>query len=279
MRLLIAALCALVTADDPSKRLNPAADYFIANPQPGHAARGFTGEYFEVDAPSFSSRYGEVVWDMLPDVQLPKELVARFDGKVMSVTGHEVNVLRKAADGKEESVPCYDSYNHHYVAYLRGRGADVTRHNPSPSEAPPIQLSHPHPVTFHSNDKDEEAASVGFAAMAFSEHNGNEARQTYHGLPAASGGKQYVVAMASPTHFSFGPMQINTRRPDGSGKRCRGGDPMCPLPKNQNSRAGDPWSGILVPVHRPRGQGVRRPLHAGGRHLRRLGRVQRLGVL
>lgn len=37
----------------------------------------------------------------------------------------------------------------------------------------------------------------------FSEHNGNEARQTYHGLPEGQ-----VVLVEAPEQFLFGPMQI-----------------------------------------------------------------------
>ena len=56
---------------------------------------------------------------------LPPAIVAKFDGKVMVLTGHEVDVVRRGANGTETSVPCYESYNHHYVSYIKGKGADV----------------------------------------------------------------------------------------------------------------------------------------------------------
>jgi len=40
-------------------------------------------------------------------------------------------------------------------------------------------------------------------------------------------------------------MQINTRNPDGSGKRCNTPGANCPLPHQQNAPKGAPWSGLL----------------------------------
>lgn len=176
-----------------------------------------------------------MVWDVLPDVPLPADIVSRFDNKTMFITGFEVDVRRKQ-NGTEVSVPCYESYNHHYVAYLHGKRALSRR-----AEV----LSHDSAVEFRlDGSAGAESRPYGFAAQAFSEHNGNEARQTYHGMPAAAAGHQYGVALDSPTTFIFGPMQINTRNPDGSGTRCRG---RCPLPRSSNAPPGEPlpWSGIL----------------------------------
>ena len=68
--------------------------------------------------------------------------------------------------------------------------------------------------------------------QAFNEHNGNEARQTYHGLPSG-----YVQPLLSPQTFVFNPMQINTN--DGSG--ARGG----PLPRASAAPAGAKYNGVL----------------------------------
>jgi len=70
--------------------------------------------------------------------------------------------------------------------------------------------------------------------QSFNEHNGNEARQSYHGLPTG-----YVQPVESPVEFVFNPMQINTLNPDGSGTR--GG----PLPRASAAPAGASYSGIL----------------------------------
>ena len=69
------------------------------------------------------------------------------------------------------------------------------------------------------------ASDVVPGVQAFNEHNGNEARQSYHGLPRGT-----VQPIMSPNRFVMNPMQINTRNPDGSGTR--GG----PLPRESQVR-------------------------------------------
>ncbi len=69
---------------------------------------------------------------------------------------------------------------------------------------------------------------------AFNEHNGNEACQSFHGLPP-----NYVQPIFSPATFDMNPMQINTRNPDGSGKR--GG----PLPRASAAPPNASYSGLL----------------------------------
>jgi hypothetical protein len=51
-----------------------------------------------------------------------------------------------------------------------------------------------------------------------------------------------VVVVEAPESFIFAPMQINTRNPDGSGKRCA---ENCPLPKNSKAPFNATYSGIL----------------------------------
>ena len=58
-------------------------------------------------------RYAGVVWRVLPPVSLPVEVVQRYNGSAMAVTGFEVDVVRRPAGG-DVSVPNYQSYNHHY---------------------------------------------------------------------------------------------------------------------------------------------------------------------
>ena len=127
--LLVFSAAVFVAPDFPDSRLNP-VEYAIANALPGHSIRDFgDAEFFEVDSPSWKSRYGSVFWDVLPSVNLSAALVARFDGRVLAVTGFEVAVLRRKAAG-EEPVPCYQSYNHHYVASLHGKGASLRVRRP-----------------------------------------------------------------------------------------------------------------------------------------------------
>ena len=73
-----------------------AVPYQIANPAAGHAAHRFgfrnSSAYFEVYSPWIESRYSEVVWRSLDAVPLPADVVAKYDGRTMAVTGFEVNV-------------------------------------------------------------------------------------------------------------------------------------------------------------------------------------------
>lgn len=74
--------------------------------------------------------------------------------------------------------------------------------------------------------------SVLPAVQAFSEHNGNEARQSYHGLPA-----NMVQPIVSPQNFVFGPMQINTNF-----KAQRHGGPV---PRTSQAPPNANYSGLL----------------------------------
>ena len=103
--------------DSPSGGL-----YKIANPPDGrspyvdasrHAHRG---EYIEVYSQNISTHYSEVHWTMHPPVDLPAEFVARYRGKVVAITGYEVDSVRLLPGGKEEHVPLYEMYDHHHCA-------------------------------------------------------------------------------------------------------------------------------------------------------------------
>ena len=73
--------------------LNAHYPYLIANPlTPDAASRSFRGEHFDVLGPETKSRYSEVMWHSQP-VDLPQEIVDRFDGKVMAVTGFETDIV------------------------------------------------------------------------------------------------------------------------------------------------------------------------------------------
>ena len=89
--------------------------------------------FFTVDTPKFKSQYSQVIWHTLAPTPLPEDIVKKFDGKVMSVTGWEVDVLRDV-NGTATPVPCYESYNHHYGGALVGKGTDLEIVNPPDDE-------------------------------------------------------------------------------------------------------------------------------------------------
>ena len=98
--------------------------YTIANPLTPGVVPPYRGEYFEVLGPLETSRYSEVVW-RLQMSQLPADIVARYDNRVMAVTGYEVDIVRARADGSEESVPCSQQYNHHFTGFMHGKAATM----------------------------------------------------------------------------------------------------------------------------------------------------------
>jgi len=88
--------------------------YTISNPAPeGHFSTEFADEspeYFDVYA-EVKTRYSQVYWTRSPNLPLPKDIVERFEGKVMAITGYEVDQVMKTPDG-DKSVPIYNAYNH-----------------------------------------------------------------------------------------------------------------------------------------------------------------------
>ena len=90
------AFGALATAN-----MNGAGNYLIQNPNKLAATQFDTdyatkkgNEFFDVYAGPISTRYGEVFWQGLPAVPLPKDIVARFDKKAIAITGYEVDQVR-----------------------------------------------------------------------------------------------------------------------------------------------------------------------------------------
>eukprot|EP00658_Telonema_sp_P-2_P025920 TRINITY_DN20452_c0_g2_i4.p1 TRINITY_DN20452_c0_g2~~TRINITY_DN20452_c0_g2_i4.p1 ORF type:complete len:376 (-),score=48.90 TRINITY_DN20452_c0_g2_i4:43-1170(-) len=121
--LAVAALTLqLCWAVSPMNRFN----YQIANPAAGSPESiEYRGEFFEMLGPSTRSQYSEVWWSsqLTP---LPDQIVQRFSGKVMAITGYEVDIVRVLPNGSHTSIPCYEQYNHHYTAYLQGAAVKMS---------------------------------------------------------------------------------------------------------------------------------------------------------
>ena len=84
-------------------------------------------EFFDVYTPSITSKYADVYWTMMPEIPLSKEIVSRFNNKVMAITGYEMDQVIVHPNGMEESIPCFWSYNHHYVAHLQGANSKMIK--------------------------------------------------------------------------------------------------------------------------------------------------------
>lgn len=188
--------------------MNPVT-YTIGNPAtPGAAVRNFHGEFFEFYGEERKSRYSEVDWSTTK-VPLPEEIVQRFDGKVMAITGIETDIVRRLPDGTDERVPCYEQYNHHYSNWIHGKGATLM-------QEPQEMLDHMPMKPMESDSQYTSQPSWAFVdsvgsgmprVQVFSEGNGNEHGGSYKGF--ATGFAQLIE---SPVVLMEGPMIINTNK-------------------------------------------------------------------
>ena len=92
------------------------------------------------------TRYSEVYWTRNTPINLPDALVQRFAGKVMAITGYEVDQVTHSGpqtgtttkgdvlggfacypncSDTDKSVPIYNAYNHHYFGWLVGADAEM----------------------------------------------------------------------------------------------------------------------------------------------------------
>ena len=185
-----------------SKQMNPHVAYRVSNAAVD--AQFFMGgegiEYYDVYTPPIRTKYSEVYWTAMAPVDLPTRLVQRYDGKAMVLVGHEVDVIRRDnATGEERSVPCYESYNHHFVASLRSKHVELVgtpepdvsvrhRHHTNGTHIFQYQLKAGHEATI--------LAGIPTSTETQNPNNGNEHRQSYHMLP-----QQLVKPIQSPTQF------------------------------------------------------------------------------
>ncbi len=155
-------------------------------------------EYFDVFSHPITSRYGDVYWTMMPHVVLPGNIITRFSNKIMAIVGYESDMV--FSNGNR--VPITWAYNHHYCAYLRGEGTQILQVTKS-DISDNGQFNH----GFHRLWKVNETYPMSY--LFFSEANGGEFRQSFHGYP-----RNYAQLIRSPRYFDIQPMQIDTRNRD-----------------------------------------------------------------
>lgn len=226
MKAFAALLPVLATANN----MNP-FDYMIANAPQGHQGKPypFLGEYFEIRSESIKNKYSQVFWGTIGPTPLPPEIVKRYNGSLMAITGFEVDVMRNVS-GKEVPVPCYQSYNHHYQPIIASPYAQFTLHQHGKSVP-----KNPHGLMKTFSVSGSPPPDVHLA-QDFVHGNGNEHRQLYHGIPNG-----FTQSVYSPDHFLLSAMQINTN--DGSGAK----GPHGPVPKlsRTNFPADVPFSPLI----------------------------------
>eukprot|EP01062_Namystynia_karyoxenos_P053991 TRINITY_DN4407_c0_g2_i1.p1 TRINITY_DN4407_c0_g2~~TRINITY_DN4407_c0_g2_i1.p1 ORF type:complete len:883 (+),score=253.05 TRINITY_DN4407_c0_g2_i1:102-2651(+) len=185
----------------------------IANGLPGFKPK-HRGEWFEVYAHEVTTRYSEVFWTAQPAIDLPPELVSRFAGRAISITGFEVDIVRvDNATGKETSVPSYEWYNHHWCVTITGGDAQMVYVGPRTHlDGVQRRAIEVHPPEWEPRSVPTAAwsHSVVPTAQNFWQGNGNEHRKSFKHLPQG-----YGQMVESPRKFVLQPMLINTKAPAG----------------------------------------------------------------
>jgi len=170
--------------------------YSIGNPVGDDYKADFSGlgEYFDVYG-IVKTRYSQVYWTRNDPVPLPKEIVDRFKGKVMAITGYEADQVVKTPEG-DKSIPIYHQYNHHYFAWLTSVDAEVL-------DGDEWQFM-PNPTKTIVRDREGYTGDYP-TNIVFKENPGGEYRKSYHGYPEG-----YAQLIQSPNEFVLEPMQIDT---------------------------------------------------------------------
>jgi hypothetical protein len=192
--------------------------YGISNPDPanpqGYKANfeNVSMEYFDVYA-IVETRYSQVYWTRDAPVPLPADLIKRFDGKVMAITGYEVDQIMtsdpssktNARETDDTPVPIYNAYNHHYFGWLNGKDSEMYElgeldyHLTNPTKWAVRDLPGAHNTL-------DQTGSVNYPTnIVFKENPGGEYRKSYHGYP-----RGFAQLLHSPTNFVTEPMQIDT---------------------------------------------------------------------
>jgi len=193
-------------------------------------------EYFDVYSPPITTKYGEVYWTMMDEVALEKEIVDRFDGKVMAIVGFEADQVVRTTDG-DKSVPITWAYNHHFEAYMKGSMSVMRRTTPEESHKVGHSYGQDQWHTFIRDDINDPNPNSGIpVAQWFSEGNGGEFRKSFHGYPEGM-----AQLIESPVSFQLQPMQIDTKNRFYNGSDFRPG----PLPESSAAPPNASYSGLL----------------------------------
>ena len=156
-------------------------------------------EYFDSYA-MVQTKYSQVFWTRSANIPLPPEIVERFAGKVMVITGYEVDqvmnpyvvngtCLTELCKKSDLSVPIYNAYNHHYFGWLGGNHSEMYQlDEPTPGQ---------NPTMWAMRDKPTKPKNISFPTnIVFKENPGGEYRKSYHGYPHG-----YGQFLHSPTYF------------------------------------------------------------------------------
>lgn len=129
-------------------------------------------------------------WTGLPPVDLPADIVARYDGKGMAVVGFEVDQVRRTPEG-DVSVPINVAYNHHFESVMVGKKASLEKlvfDGPNDPRIAELEAKSGHGISRHAHYIVHDHApdnSIPTSAN-FAAGNGGEYRLSYHGYAPGS---------------------------------------------------------------------------------------------
>ena len=254
--LLVWAVAACLLRAGAAGNMNGA--YFLSDYEGRPVHRNFTDfeqyprgtEYFDVYSPVISTKYSQVYWTQMDVVQLPPDIVKRFDGKVMSVVGFEIDQVFHNEKDEDVSVPINVAYNHHFESHMIGKNAVMEKIHLSSPEDPraPPHMGHGRPdplVAWVVRERQRVAGApspTGPSSQAFGDGNGGEYRKSWHGYAPG-----YAQSIESPTEFYITPMQIDTwhrEKMNLTGSKFVSG----PVPRNSLAPTAGPdalYSGLL----------------------------------
>lgn len=165
-------------------------------------------ESFELYSPPIVSLYSQVFWKGLDPVDLPEEIVKKYDGKGMAVVGFEMDQVRRTPDG-DVSVPITVAYNHHFESQMTGAKSRMEKITFDGPDDPRIaKYSMGHGIPSHKEHwvvKDLAPGNSIPTSQAFGGANGGEYRKSFHGYAPG-----YAQVIESPRQFHITPMQIDT---------------------------------------------------------------------
>eukprot|EP00854_Cymbomonas_tetramitiformis_P024993 gene24993-30473_t len=163
------------------------------------------------------TKYSQVYWTRNTPINLPPELVERFKGKVMAITGYEVDQVTHSGPmvgsttvgdvlggfscypdcaDSDKSVPIYHAYNHHYFGWLTGADAEMVELEETTRAPNPTRTAF----------RDAPGKRHKFpTSIVFKENPGGEYRKSYHGYPSG-----FAQLLHSPSQWVVEPMQIDT---------------------------------------------------------------------
>ena len=136
-------------------------------------------------------------WKGLPPVDLPADIVARYNGKGMAVVGFELDQVRRTADG-DVSVPITCSYNHHFESNMVGARASLHK----VSGPPPGAEAPGHGYAAERYDVREDLAGELPSHQAFGAANGGEVRKSFHGYAPGFAQVRLLQRSPIPTHYA-----------------------------------------------------------------------------